>query len=49
MMEMAKLQEQVLEMQLNQDDLIVQSRLDKIVLSADSLLNLIEVVRPSYF
>lgn len=44
MVEMAKIQEEVLEMQLNQDVVADKSRVDAIVISADSLLALIKEV-----
>ncbi|KAJ5519155.1 hypothetical protein N7453_001577 [Penicillium expansum] len=47
MVEMAKIQEEVLEMQLNQDVVADKSRVDAIVISADSLLALIKETRSS--
>ena len=50
MVEMAKIQEVVLEMQLNQDAVADKSQIDAIIFSADSLLTLIkEVSLPSPF
>lgn len=48
MVEMAKIQEQVLEMQLNQEIVTDKSRFDTIIISADSLLNLIKEVISSF-
>ncbi|PLB45069.1 hypothetical protein P170DRAFT_513133 [Aspergillus steynii IBT 23096] len=47
MVEMAKFQEQVLDMQLNQEALADNSRVDTIAIGADSLLDLIKETRSS--